>query len=144
MIRFSNLRTAKSSGLKIPSALCSVLHEIPAQKNKPSKYHNTKTKASGRTFDSKKEAKRFHELQLLERTGKIRDLELQPEFVLQENYKRGGKTIRAIIYRADFRYFDIEKNCTIVEDVKGLRTEVYLIKKKLLLYKYPDLNFIET
>lgn len=144
MIKFSSIKVAKAEGLKIPSALCSTLSLISKNEKKQSKYKNVKTIRSGIKFDSAKEAKRYHELQLLERTGKIRDIELQPEFILQDNYKHAGKTIRAIIYRADFRYFDVEKNMQVIEDVKGLRTEVYKIKKKLLLYRYPNINFIET
>jgi len=45
---------------------------------------------------------------------------------------------------ADFQYFDVPTSKIIVEDVKGMKTEVYKIKKKLLLWRYPDINFIES
>ncbi len=104
----------------------------------PSKYHNQKTKG----FDSKKEAKRYEELRLMERAGVITDLECQPEWTLLPAFtdNHGGKH-RAIKYRADFSY--IEKDIEIVEDVKGVRTELYKLKKKLLLAQYHDFVFME-
>lgn len=69
-------------------------------------------------FDSAKEAQRYRELKLLERAKKISNLELQPRFLLQESFRKNGKTYRKIEYVADFKY--IEKGKTIVEDVKGL------------------------
>jgi hypothetical protein len=98
----------------------------------------------GRCYASKGEMNRCAELQLLQRAGLIRDLEIQPKFILQPEYTYQGKKVPALIYIADFRYFDIQKNQRIVEDYKGHRTEVYLIKKKILLYTCPDINFIET
>ena len=73
---------------------------------------------------------------MLEKSGKIKDLELQKEYVLQDNFKLGKKTIRAIKYCADFVYYDVEEQKTHVVDVKGYRTEVYRIKKKMFEYKY--------
>lgn len=107
-----------------------------------SKYRNVKKIINGIKFDSKKEAQRYLILQANEINGHISNLELQPEFILQDKFKYLGKTIRAIKYKADFKY--IENGIEIVEDVKGMKTSVYKLKKKLLLYKYPDINFIET
>lgn len=59
---------------------------------------------------------RYRELVLLERAGKISNLQLQPRFLLQESFKKNGKTYRKIEYVADFQY--IENSKTIVEDVK--------------------------
>lgn len=89
-----------------------------------SKYRAVKTVVDGITFDSKAEARRYRELKLLEDSGFIRRLELQPEFV----FELDGKPI--FKYRADFRYF--EGGTRIVEDVKGVRTDVYRLKKKLI------------
>ena len=89
-------------------------------------------------FDSTKEAKRYRELELLEMAGEISNLELQPRFLLQESFRKNGKTYRKIEYVADFKY--IEKGKTIVEDVKGLQTDVFKIKHKLFEKKYPDLE----
>ena len=103
-----------------------------------SKYRNKKTQVDMYVFDSAKEAQRYRELKLLERAGEISNLELQPRFLLQESFKKNGKTYRKIDYVADFKY--IEKGKTKVEDVKGLQTDVFKIKHKLFEEKYPDLE----
>lgn len=108
------------------------------------KYQNKKTFLDGITFDSKKEAARYLELKILERAGKIKRLELQPEFILQPAFTKGGKRYRKIIYKSDFSYFDVEKGVYIVEDVKGFKTDVYNLKKKLFEYKYKDLSLKEV
>ena len=68
--------------------------------------------------------------------GLIRNLELQKKFVLQSSFKLNGKTRQKIVYIADFYYFDIKNGKWVVVDVKGFKTEVYKIKKKLFEYKY--------
>lgn len=117
-----------------------------ANKKKPyTKYSNTKTTIDEITFDSKKESKRYSYLKLLERGKDISNLKLQVKYVLLESFiDKTGKHHREIYYVADFVYFDNKKNIEIVEDCKGFRTEIYKLKKKLLLYKYPEINFIET
>ena len=97
------------------------------------KYSNKKTIADGIKFDSKAEARRYKELVLAQKAGIIRDLELQPEFLLQDKFKYNGKTERAVKYIADFKYFDVSKGVYVVEDVKGVQTEVFKIKRKLFL-----------
>ena len=74
--------------------------------------------------------------------GGISELKEQVRFVLQDSFKINGKTERAIVYIADFTY--ILNGALMVEDVKGFKTEVYKIKRKLLLFKYPDIIFLET
>lgn len=93
----------------------------------------------GIVFDSKLEMTRYAELKMLERVGKISKLQLQPKFLLIPKTERGG---RASYYTADFTY--IEEGKIIVEDAKGFRTDVYKLKKKLLLWRYPNICFIET
>lgn len=109
-----------------------------------SKYHSKKITINGITFDSRKEAKRYQELLLLERAGAISDLKRQVEFELIPAQRepdrvgvRGGitkgKTIEhAVKYIADFTYTEGGK--TVVEDTKGFRTPDYIIKRKLMLY----------
>ena len=99
----------------------------------------------GMTFASKAEMRRYVELKMLEASGAIRDLVCQPSFVLQDSFdhKAFGK-IQKIVYRADFSYFDSNLGHIVVEDVKGYRTEVYKLKKKLFLAKYPDIDFREV
>jgi len=106
------------------------------------KFGNHKTEVGGIVFDSGREANRYLELKLLQRGGAISNLELQPKFVLQEPFTRGTVKYRAITYVADFRY--IENGAEVVEDAKGYATPEYLLKKKLLLAKWPDMDFREV
>ena len=109
-----------------------------------SKYRARKVEVDGIIFDSHKEARRYRELKLLEQAGKIKDLGLQPNFLLQPSYKKDGKTIRKIEYIADFTYYDLERNEMVVEDVKGFRTDVYRLKKKKFEYKFPEMKITEV
>lgn len=71
------------------------------------KYHNCKVMVDGIKFDSKAEARRYAELKIMEDTGHIKELKLQPKFELQPKYKNNkGETIRAITYKADFSYIE--------------------------------------
>ena len=93
------------------------------------KYGNIKTVTSdGIKHDSKKEANRWCELNLLLRAGVIQDLKRQVRFELLP--KQEGE--RAVYYKADFVY--LENGKLIVEDTKGCRTEGYKLKKKMMLY----------
>lgn len=109
-----------------------------------SKYRSKKIIIDGISFDSKREGNRYVELKLLERAGKIKDLELQHQYELQPSFKKNGKTIRAITYVADFTYFDLERMRIVVEDVKGFKTDVYMLKRKLFEYKFPELTIVEV
>lgn len=102
-----------------------------------SKYHNRKIRIDGELFDSKKEACRWQELKLLERAGEIRELRRQVPFVVIPTQKdKDGKVIeREVKYVADFTYCEKGSLRTTVEDVKGLKTDVYKIKRKLMLYR---------
>ena len=98
------------------------------KKTKPPKYGNHKALIDGMWFDSKKEANRFVELRVLQRTGIIRSLERQVVYQLLVN------GIRVCAYVADFTYYDIERDCFVVEDVKSEATRkqrAYRIKRKL-------------
>ena len=102
--------------------------------NVRSKYHNRKTKG----FDSAKEWRRNQELETLQRAGEISELNRQVPFVLMPSYtisdettKQGFRTIREIRYIADFTY-RLNNGKLIIEDVKGMQTEVFKIKRKLL------------
>lgn len=103
---------------------------------KPPKYHAKKVTVGGKTFDSRKEASRWAELRLLERAGKITELRRQVSYVLIPVQRDdAGKLLeRACVYKADFVYCKDGK--TIVEDVKGMRTPEYIIKRKLMLQVY--------
>jgi hypothetical protein len=106
-----------------------------------SKYHNNITVTSdGIKHASQKEASRWCELKLLERAGKISDLERQVKFelipALYEQSLNGGKKCleRRCVYVADFVYIDNDTGQKVVEDTKGVRTKEFIIKRKLMLY----------
>lgn len=104
------------------------------------KYRNKKTFVKGIKFDSKAEANRYIELRTLEKAGDIKQLRLQPKFELQAKYTNNkGEHIRAITYKADFSY--IENGKLIIEDVKGMETKEFKLKKKMFEYKFPDVDF---
>ena len=100
---------------------------------KQSKYKNKKVIYNGIKFDSQKERNYYIKLKLLEEKGIISNLKLQVKFELQPSFKFKGKTIRSINYIADFTY--IQDNKLHIVDTKGVRTEVYRIKKKMMQYK---------
>lgn len=102
------------------------------------KYKNKKVQVDMYVFDSIAESRRYKELALLEKAGEIENLQLQPKFLLQDSFKKNGKTYRKIEYIADFMYE--EKGKVIVEDVKGMETKEFKIKRKLFEYKYPNLE----
>lgn len=98
------------------------------------KYHNRKTKG----FDSAKEWRRNQELEIMQRAGEISELNRQVPFVLMPSYtitdeatKQGFRTVREIRYIADFTY-RLKDGTRIIEDVKGMQTDVFKIKRKLL------------
>lgn len=98
-----------------------------------SKYHARKIVREGMAFDSVKEYNRYCELRLIEKSGAITDLKRQVKFVLLPVQRVDGKVVeRACTYIADFVYK--ERGETVVEDVKGVKTKDYVIKRKLMLY----------
>ena len=114
------------------------------------KYNNRKIIVDGITFDSKKEAKRYKELKMLERAGIIHDLKRQVKYVLipaqyertssvyvkgnnKGKPKKGKLLERECAYYADFVY-STKSGELVVEDTKGMRTPDYIIKRKLMLY----------
>lgn len=98
-----------------------------------SKYHNKKLTVDGQTFDSMKEYRRFRELRLLERAGQIAGLQRQVKFELIPAQRIDGKVVeRACSYVADFVY--TENGQQVVEDAKGMRTQEYRLKRKLMLW----------
>ena len=104
------------------------------------KYGAKKTVVDGITFDSKKEAERYKVLQAMADKEEITHLELQPKY----RCEIGGKLI--CTYKADFRYFQQTENGMqlMVEDVKGYKTPIYRLKKKLVEALYPGVVITET
>ena len=118
--------------------------KVPAPA-KESKYHSNKTEVDGIKFDSRKEADYYRQLKLRKQAGDIVGFELQPAYELQPGYVRDGKKIRPIVYVADFKVTNTDGTETVV-DVKSYITEknpVYRLKRKMLLYKYPEVDFRE-
>lgn len=105
-----------------------------------SKYNNKKTIVDGIAFDSKKEAYRYEELKILEKANIIKNLARQVPFELIPK-QRGERAVR---YIADFVYIDTKTGNIIVEDVKGFKTDVYKLKRKLFKYRYPEYIFFEN
>jgi hypothetical protein len=131
----------------------------------PNKYHAKKSKIDGILFDSHAEAMRYAELKLMKQAGIVKNIECQPVFELQRAYRRcpackgrwgiiheeqlsvnvcpicKTKTplTRSIVYRADFRitYADGHQE---IEDVKGMETALFKLKRKLFEYKFPELT----
>lgn len=107
---------------------------FPARKRR-SKFGAVTTVVDGVKFASKKEAKRYSELRLLERAGEIAALILQPKLYVTIN------NILVCTYIADFGY--LKDGQSITEDCKGVRTPVYRLKKKLVKALY-GVEVLET
>lgn len=106
-----------------------------------SKYRNRRIETAFGVFDSQREYRRFQELMLLQRAGKISGLRRQVKYELLPSQRRDGKCVeRPLYYIADFVY--TQDGETVVEDVKGYRDPAsagyakYVIKRKLMLYRY--------
>ena len=101
-----------------------------------SKYRARPEWVDGRRFASQREAIRYKQLRLLERTGDIQDLECQPVFYLHvvKLYRNGWPIEIATVgkYIADFRYLDKRSGEIVTEDAKGFKTPAYRLKKKLV------------
>lgn len=117
------------------------------------KYHSRKITVDGETFDSQKEYRRWQALRLLERAGAIQDLKRQVTFELlpaireppvigpRGGVKPGRLVEKPVNYIADFVYY--KDGQRVVEDAKGVRTDVYIIKRKLMLHIH-GIRILET
>lgn len=96
---------------------------------RPSKYGNRKVTVDGVTFDSAKEAARWHNLRLLERAGQIRNLRRQVRYDFTINGVKVGS------YIADHEYDELNNGVwePVTEDVKGFKTQVYALKRRMML-----------
>ena len=101
-----------------------------------SKYHAKRTSVDGITFDSKREADRYLVLKSMEEDGTIEDLRRQVRYELVPAFDVDGKHYRPVCYVADFVYMDKATGKEVVEDVKGMRTDVYKLKSKLFARRY--------
>lgn len=106
-----------------------------------SKYHAKKTCVDGIIFDSKREADRYCVLKGMEEDGTIEDLRRQVRYELVPAFDVDGRHYRPVYYVADFVYR--ENGHEVIEDVKGMKTDVYRLKSKLVAYRY-GMNIRET
>jgi hypothetical protein len=103
------------------------------------KYHSVEKVCNhGHLHQSTKEKNRCNELYLLLHSGQIKGLGQQIRFELLKTFKYNGETIRGIKYYADFVYYDTKLKKTVIEDVKGMRSPVYQLKRKLMLNLFKD------
>lgn len=105
-----------------------------------SKFHNKKTIVDGILFDSQMESHYYLYLKELKEQSVVVDFKLQPVFILQEGFSKDGKRIQPIKYIADFEVTYNDGHVEII-DVKGKITEAFRIKRKILLYKYRNVDF---
>lgn len=116
-----------------------------APKRKRHKYGAKPCTVDGHYFPSQLEGNRYGILRILERSKKIRDLKLQPRFPLVVNGVVVGE------YRADFSYIEDRRPSTgaeiapftVVEDAKGVRLQLYKLKRALFLVLNPSIDFRE-
>jgi hypothetical protein len=101
-----------------------------------SKFNNKKTEVHGIIFDSKMESDYYLYLLEQQEQGLITNIQLQPVYLLQPNFKKLGRTIRKIEYKADFlvTYTD---GTQVLIDVKGVATPDFKIKAKMFDYYFP-------
>ncbi len=105
---------------------------------KPSKYKNEKETVDNIKFDSGREAGRYRELKLLQTAGVIHSLECHPRFPIEIGgvkvmcVGKTGDTRQQMVYVGDFSYYDVERRLRVIEDVKGVRTDAFRIKKALM------------
>lgn len=102
-----------------------------AKRQRRSKYGAIRTTVDGITFDSAGEAKRYIELTAMERAGAIKSLRLQPAYILAPACVINGRKRPPMKYVGDFSYE--ENGVQIVEDFKGVRTDVYVLKRHLMM-----------
>lgn len=112
---------------------------LPSDEPKRHKYGAEAQIVDGVRFASRREARRYGELKLLEKAGEIRDLELQPKFPLYvPAHHRVGVKVEVGKYTADFRYREGPNGLLKIEDVKsaGTRTTAYRLRKRMVEATY--------
>ena len=104
------------------------------------KYHNKKVEIDGIKFDSTMESEYYLYLKDLKEKGIVTNFEMQVKYLLQEKFKYKETTIREINYIADFKvtYSDVHEE---VIDVKGQILNDFKLKRKMLIFKYPEIDF---
>lgn len=103
------------------------------------KYNAKKAIIDGIQFDSKAEGRYYISLKEKQRRGEIQGFTLQPRYLLQESFKKNGKTFRKIEYVADFEVTHLDGSIEVI-DCKGFKTETFKLKHKLFEKIYPNLT----
>jgi hypothetical protein len=103
-------------------------------------YNAKKTLMDGIWFASKAEAYFYLLLKQEKEEGKIIDIDFQPKYILQEGFTYKGVKLIAITYKADFKVTYADGSVVVI-DVKGKKTEAFMIKAKLFMNLYPDIDF---
>lgn len=135
MSRFA-LEFAKQKGL-LPN-------KKPQQNTSRSKYNAKRMQVGDHKFDSTLEGMFYQRLYVLLKAKKIVSLDLQPEYLLHDGFiDNRGISHEPIFYRGDFKVV-FPDGTEKIFDTKGVKTEEYRIKKKMLLFRYPELNFEEV
>lgn len=109
------------------------------------KYNAKPIEFDGIRFDSQAEARRYRELILLEKSGAIWGLAVHPRFELRPAATYNGVRWRAVTYVGDFEYYEDNGSrppVHVVEDVKGVETAVFRLKRRLFAEAYPDIKFV--
>ena len=117
--------------LKMKTKAQDIFAELQNRAEKRTKYNNKRIKVDGIYFDSKKEADYYSELKILLRAKEIQGFSIQCTFVLEE----GNEEINPICYVADFIVFENDGTANVI-DTKGMRTDVYKLKKKMFEKKF--------
>lgn len=107
------------------------------------KYGAKKAIVDNIKFDSQAEAKYYSKLKLLKRAKLIVDFEIQPEYIVYDGFVRDGKKYQPIKYRGDFLVTYPDGRIEVI-DVKGMKTPVYEMKKKMFTDRYRDLVLVEV
>lgn len=103
------------------------------------KFFNQKTVVDGITFDSKMESEYYKHLKQMKAEGFVKEIELQPRYLLIPSYQKKGKTVRKMEYIADF-LITYKDGFQLVVDVKGMLTDSFKLKQKLFDYLYPKIE----
>lgn len=96
------------------------------------KYRAVRTIVDGVAFHSKRESEAWQYLKIRERAGEIKDLKRQVPFELYGSTKDGSITQLICRYVADFQYFDVKKNQTVIADSKGVKTALFILRSKMM------------
>lgn len=107
------------------------------------KYHSRKVVVNGITFPSRLEGERYQQLLLLQKAGEISHLQLQPEFQIYKGWidPETGEKHKSRFYIGDFMYIDMRSHVWVVEDTKGVETDVFRLKWEYVQSEYPDYSF---